>query len=371
MALAWLAGILSVLMGSCPNDPSDVLFGQYDGNAPGATIAVVRDGAIIYERSFGIANLDTGEKASSQTNYRLASITKTFTGMAIHMLAEKKLLSIGDPVTRFLPELNEVAPKVTLKHLLMHTSGLPEYEKLLPQSDPKAPLKQIVDRDVLAMIKSQKPITEPGKRYRYNNTGYALLALVIERVSKLSYAEFLHRNIFTPVGMASSLVYAKDAKIPNRALGYSATDLRFTNTDQDRTTAVLGDGGVYSSAKDLALWIDALDHHKLIDAKRLAEATSAQVRTDTPGLSYGLGWRVGEERGERVAFHTGTTSGFKNVLLWVPSRRLGVIVLTNRRQGDPLWLGWLLLQRFWDPVQSAVPMPTIAPTPVLPTPILP
>jgi CubicO group peptidase (beta-lactamase class C family) len=369
--LAWLAGILSVLIGSCPNDPADVLFGQYDGSAPGATIAVVRDGAIVYERSFGVANLDTGEKTSSQTNYRLASITKTFTGMAIHMLAEKKALSIDDPVTRHLPELKEVAPKVTLKHLLTHTSGLPAYEKLLPKDvDPKAPLKQIVDRDVLAMVRQQRPITEPGKRYRYNNTGYALLALVIERASKLSYAEFLKRHIFAPAGMADSIVYANDAKIANRALGYSALDGRVTNTDQDRTTAVLGDGGIYSSARDLARWIDALDRNTLIDAKRLVEATSAQVKTDTPGLSYGLGWRVGEEQGERVAFHTGMTSGFKNVLLWVPSRKLGVIVLTNRRQGDPLWLGWMLLQRYWDPAVAA-PAPSLTPIFPPPTPILP
>lgn len=362
LPIAFLAGVLSVLVGSCPNDPTDALFGQYEGSAPGATVAVVKDGAIIFERSFGVANFDTGEKTSSQTNYRLASITKTFTGMAIHMLAEKKQLSIDDPVSRYLPELKEVAPRVTLKHLLTHTSGLPEYERLLPKNvDPAAPLKQIVDRDVLAMVKSQQPVSEPGKRYRYNNTGYALLALVIERVSKQSYAEFLKRNVFTPAGMTSSIVYAKDAKIANRALGYSTADAKITNTDQDRTTAVLGDGGIYSSARDLALWIDALDKNTLIDPKRLIDATSAHVKTDTPGLSYGLGWRVGTEQNERVAFHTGTTSGFKNVLLWVPSRKLGVIVLTNRRQGDPLGLGWMIMQRFWNGSPGPTAAASIAP----------
>lgn len=367
--LALLAGILSVLVGSCPNDPTDALFGQYDGNGPGATIAVVRDGSIVFERSFGMANLTTGERTSARTNYRLASITKTFTGTAIHLLAQQNKLSLEDKVNKFLPELREVAPNVTLRHLLTHTSGLPEYERLVPaNSDPK---DQLVDSDVLKLVSRAKPYAEPGGRYRYNNTGYALLALVIERVSKLSYAEFLKRNIFVPAGMTSSLVYAKDAKITNRAIGYSVSDFRWADTDQDRFTAVLGDGGVYSSAADLARWIDALDNNTLLEPKRLLEATTAKVRTQTPGLSYGLGWRVGEEQGERVAFHTGTTSGFKNVLLWVPSRKLGVIVLTNRRQGDPMWLGWLMMQRFWNATPAPASSARVPPGAPMGEPIFP
>ncbi len=342
--LALLAGIFSVLIGSCPNDPSDLLFGQYDGSSPGATIAVVKEGTIIYERSFGLANLVTGDKTSSQTNYRLASVTKPFTSLAIGILADKKLLSFDDPVGKYLPELREIAPKVTIRHLLTHTSGLPEYEKLIA----KGSTDQILDRDVLSLVVKSRAAVQPGTRHRYNNTGFALLALVIEKVSKQSYGDFIKKNIFTPAGMTASTVYKKDSPISNRALGYSADAGQFTISDQERTTAVVGDGGVYSSAKDLAHFLDALDRNVLLDPKRLATMTSPVVKTDTPGLSYGMGWRVGDEQGERVVFHTGTTSGFKNVMLWVPSRKLGVIVLTNRRQGDPLWLGWLMLTRFWD-----------------------
>jgi CubicO group peptidase (beta-lactamase class C family) len=361
--LAFLAGILSVLIGSCPNDPVDLLFGQYEGTIPGATIAVVKDGSIIYDRSFGIANLATGEKTSTQTNYRLASVTKPFTATAIHILAEKKSLSIDDPVGKYLPELREIAPRITLRHLLNHTSGLPEYEKLIPRGS----TDQILDKDVLSLVLKTRATYEPTKRYRYNNTGYALLALVIEKVSKLSYGEFVKRNIFAPAGMTDSTVYKKDLAITNRAYGYSGSEGSFTNSDQERTTAVVGDGGVYSSAKDLAKFIDALDRNVLLQAKHLQEVTKPHVRTDTPGLSYGLGWRVGEEQGERVVFHTGTTSGFKNVMLWVPTRKLGVIVLTNRRQGDPLWLGWLLLTRFWN--QTPAPAPVVStPPPGAPVP---
>ncbi len=343
-SLVVLAGLFSVLVGSCPSDPTDLLFGQYDVGGPGATIAVVKEGTIIYERSFGLANLATGEKTSATTNYRLASVTKPFTSLAIGILAQQKKLSFDDPIGKYLPELREVAPKVTIRNLLTHTSGLPEYEKLLP----KGSKDQILDRDVLSLVAKTGAAVQPIGRHRYNNTGFALLALVIEKVSKQSYGDFIKKNIFTPAGMADSTVYKKDAPITHRALGYSADAGVYANSDQERTTAVVGDGGVYSSAKDLAHFLDALDRDLLLDHKKLAEMTTPRFKTDTPGLSYGMGWRVGDERGERVVFHTGTTSGFKNVMLWVPARKLGVIVLTNRRQGDPLWLGWLMMNRFWD-----------------------
>ena len=341
--LTLLFGLLSMVVRACPGDPADLLFAQYDGNHPGAHVAVIKDGAIVFERGFGTANLDTGERVTADTNFRLASITKQFTAVSILMLSERKSLSIDDPVARYLPELASVAPKVTLRNLLTHTSGLPEYESLLAKND----ARQIVDRDVLELVAHHKPRFSPGAQFRYNNTGYALLALVIERVSKLSYSEFLRRNIFKPLGMTSTVTYGVGA-IPHRAYGYSGRDGRFSGADQNRTTAVLGDGGIYSSTRDLVRWIDALDHNTLLDSARLAEAISPSVATDAPNISYGLGWRIGDERGEKVAFHTGTTSGFKNALLWVPSRKLAVIVLTNRREGNSLTLAWLMLDRFWD-----------------------
>jgi CubicO group peptidase (beta-lactamase class C family) len=343
-SLVLLAGLLfSVIAKSCP---SETLFNAYDGTHPGASVIVIKDGKVVYDKSFGMANIETSEKASSQTNYRLASITKQFTAMAILVLEKKGSLKVDDPVTKYLPELAEVAPKVTIKHLLTHTSGLPEYSTLRPDTD----TTQIVDKDVLALVKNAKRETfvAPGKRYKYLNTGYALLALVIERSSKLSYAEFLKRNIFTPLGMTQTMVYDAKAKIPNRAFGYSGSDDSFARKDQDRDTTVLGDGGVYSSTQDLVRWIDSLDNSTLIAPTRLAEACSPMVQTDNPAVRYGFGWRITEEKGERVVFHTGTTSGFKNALLWVPSKKLAVIVLTNRRQGDPLTLSYMVLDQYWD-----------------------
>ena len=339
-SLALLAGFISVFASSCP---TDTLWNHYDGQVPGASVIVIKDGAAVFERSWGIANLDTGEKTSSDTNYRLASISKTFTAMSVLMLAEKGTLSLDHKVTRYLPELATVAPKVTLRHLLTHTHGLPEYEPLLD----KEGTQQILDRDVLELVAKQPvPAIAPGTKYVYSNTGYALLALVVERASKLKYAEFLKRNIFKPLGMTTSLAYDVNATIAHRALGYTGVD-KFRNNDQNRTSAVLGDGGIYSSARDLVRWIDALEKNTLVDAKLLAEATTAHVSSDDPGYGYGYGWKVTEHNGEKLVFHTGLTSGFRNALLWVPSRKLAVIVLTNRRYGYSLLLGRIALEQFW------------------------
>ena len=137
MLLPVLAGLISAFVSACPSDPVDMLFVGYEGKQPGASVAVIKDGTIVFEKAYGMANLENSEVATPQTNFRLASMTKQFTAMAVMMLAERKSLTLDDRVSRYLPELATVAPKVTLRHLLMHTSGLPEYEPLLAKDDTK------------------------------------------------------------------------------------------------------------------------------------------------------------------------------------------------------------------------------------------
>jgi CubicO group peptidase (beta-lactamase class C family) len=347
--LVLLLSIMSVLGKAC-TDPVDMLFDlTYGGKHPGASVAVIKDGAIVFERSYGMANIEGGEKATALTNYRLASMTKQFTAMSILILEDKGQLKLDDRVAKYLPELASAAPTVTVRHLLTHTSGLPEYEPLMAKDD----TNQILDAGVLALVAKQKLELKPGSRFKYGNTGYVLLAMVVERVSKLAFSEFLNRHIFKPLGMTNSIAYAEKTPIKNRAFGYHGKDDQFARADQNRITAVLGDGGIYSSVTDLARWIDSLDKSTLIKQKRLTDATSKQVQTSEPGIGYGYGWRISVEKGEKVVFHTGTTSGFKNALMWVPSRKLGVIVLTNRKDSDSLRLAWRVLEHFWE--HSAAP----------------
>jgi CubicO group peptidase (beta-lactamase class C family) len=202
---------------------------------------------------------------------------------------------------------------------------------------PDGQTTQVKDRDVLATLpRADSLYFAPGSAYRYSNTGYALLALIVERLSGQPYARFLHDRIFAPVGMNATVAYeAGISTVPNRALGYSIRSSGIVPSDQSSTSAVLGDGGIYSSLHDLLAWDRALDAGTLLTADELREAWTPMRLTDGTVTRYGFGWFVDAEPGEKRLSHHGETSGFTNFILKYPERRLTVIVLTNRRGGAP------------------------------------
>jgi CubicO group peptidase (beta-lactamase class C family) len=263
-------------------------------------------------------------------------MTKQFTAAAILLLAQDGKLAIDDPVKRWLPSLPEVADGITLRNLLDHTSGVLDYEDLMA----KPYDGQISDAGVLALLdKEDRLYFPPGDTYRYSNSGYALLALVAERASGMGFPEYLHTRIFQPLGMRDSLAYvAGGPEVPHRAWGYSKTDdgprhTGWTRTDQNAYSAVLGDGGVYSSIDDLARWDAALyDDRLLSDASRaLAFGHQVQVSSTPEATYYGFGWRVAGDR----QWHSGESIGFRNTIVRWPQQRLTVIVLSNRNEPTP------------------------------------
>jgi CubicO group peptidase (beta-lactamase class C family) len=304
------------------------VFRSYEGSVPGASVAVVRDGRVIFRRSFGLADVEAGTAATPSTNYRLASVTKQFTATAILLLAQKKKLSLDAPLTSFFPEFPAYGAAITVEHLLTHTSGLADYEDFMPEGL-SIPLK---DWDVLQILLA-RPETdfEPGSRYRYSNSGYALLALIVEKVSGQTFARFLHDEIFGPAGMSGTLAYERGVSaVPHRAYGHSRDGEGWQRTDQSLTSAVLGDGGVYSSIDDMARWVAGLDKNRVVSA-----ASSPRVAA-SEGAHYGYGWFTGQQRGRRAIWHTGETIGFRNALVRFPEQNLAVIVLTNRNEGRPI-----------------------------------
>jgi CubicO group peptidase (beta-lactamase class C family) len=312
----------------------DSLFKAYDGaGVPGAGVLVVEDGKEVLARSFGMADLEAHIAADEQTNYRLASLTKQFTATAVLLLVKDGRLALDDRVRDILPELPAYTSDVRIRHLLTHTSGLWAYEDFVPDSQ----TTQVHDRDVPALFQHAESLYfSPGSAYRYSNTGYALLALVIERRSGLPFARFLNERIFQPLGMRSTLAYeAGVSAVPHRAFGYSASGDTFSRTDQSSTSAVLGDGGVYSSLHDLAIWDRALDSRVLLGERAQQEAwTAARLNDGTP-IRYGFGWFVDNAGEDLRVSHHGETMGFTNFILKYPRRRLTVIVLSNRTGGNP------------------------------------
>ena len=317
-------------VGDCTMKPQiDALMRDYTGDVPGAAVLVLRDGQPIVRAGYGFADLETHTPATATTNYRLASVTKQFTAASILLLAEEGKLKLTDPVRKWLPTLPKAAEPITIRHLLTHTSGLIDYEDVIPDSF-KA---QLHDADVLRLLESQDRLYfHPGGDYRYSNSGYALLALIVERASGRTFATFLRERIFQPLGMNDTVAHEDGiSTVANRAFGYTEEQGRWTRTDQSQTSAVLGDGGIYSSIDDLAKWDAALYDGRLLPQKTLQAAFKPATHTDDPEVEYGYGWRITGE----TLWHSGETVGFRNVIVRFPQRHLTVVVLTNRNEPEP------------------------------------
>lgn len=334
----WIAGVcFCVVPAAQPADQApqiDALFRAYAApGVPGASVLVIKDGAVLYKKAYGLANLEDRTPSTTRTNYRLASVTKQFTAMAIMMLAERKKLSLDDRLADFFPGYPAYGNQITVRHLLNHTSGLVDYEDLIPQG----PTEQLKDQDVLRLVKEQDhTYFPPGSRYRYSNGGYAHLALIVEARSHTPFAEFLTKNIFDPLGMTGTVAYEKGiSAVRNRAYGYTQREHGFERTDQSLTSAVLGDGGVYSSVEDLYQWDQALYTTKLVGAQTLQQAFTPGVWIDGRTTGYGFGWEIGAYRGLRTIKHTGHTIGFSTVIERFPDQKFTVIILTNRNGVQP------------------------------------
>jgi CubicO group peptidase (beta-lactamase class C family) len=330
----------------------DQLMSAYQGNDPGASVLVVRDGRVLFRRSYGLADIENHVAATPATNYRLASVTKQFTAAAILVLAQDNRLSLDDPIRKWLPTLPETATSIRIRHLLTHTSGLIDYEDVMAAGTSR----QLHDSDVLHLLEAQhQTYFPPGTNYRYSDTGYSLLSLIVAKASGRDFASFLRERIFLPLGMQNTVAYEEGVStVAHRAYGYSESTAKtaesnpmparsdsahsgpngwhsWVRTDQSLTSAVLGDGGVYSSIEDLAKWDQALYGGGPLNSESLRLAFTPATQTDDPNVRYGFGWRI---TGETV-WHSGETMGFRNVIVRYPSRHFTVMILTNRNDPEP------------------------------------
>jgi CubicO group peptidase (beta-lactamase class C family) len=313
----------------------DTVFKAYGQSGdPGACVSVIKIGQELYSKGYGLANLEERMPVTTATDFRLASVTKQFTAMAIMMLADRGKLSFDDSLARVLPGTPAYLQGIRIRHLLNHTSGIVDYESLIPDSQ----TVQVLDRDVLALLSTVDTTYFPaGSKFQYSNSGYALLSLVVEALSHQSFAEFLKENIFDPLGMAHTLAYEQGiSTVPNRAYGYSRTDSGFVRTDQSVTSAVLGDGGIYSSVDDLFKWDQVLYTGNLVRASTLQQAFTPATLNDGSSTTYGFGWFIEPYRGVPSIYHAGSTRGFRNAILRFPGQHLTIIILTNRNEGEPI-----------------------------------
>jgi len=339
----------------------DAVFSRVtSSDAPGLAVLVRKNGSTVFEHGYGVRELRTKAKIDAHTNFRLASFTKQFTAMAIMLLVHDGKLRYDETLTEIFPDFPMYGKSITIRNLLNHTSGLPDYEDVMDAAEKSkgtiwTPEKQIQDAEVLELLKKEtNGKFAPGTSWSYSNSGYVVLGLIVAKVSGHTYGEFLQARIFAPLKMNHTIAFQKEKnEAVNRAFGHSKEGDAFKETDQSATSATLGDGGIYSNLEDLTKWDDALRNHALLSEKEFQPALTpvrlgdrsephwpAEPNDDNlhPGrpVSYGFGWFLDPYQGRQRMWHTGTTMGFRTVIeLFTDGDGLTVITLCNRTDLEP------------------------------------
>jgi CubicO group peptidase (beta-lactamase class C family) len=336
-----------------------ILAGVVANNQPGVAALVKKDGKIILSKGYGLRRLGGTGQIDSHTNFRLASFTKQFTAMGIMLLVHDGKLRYDQSLTEVFPDFPAYGKPITVRNLLNHTSGLPDYEALMEKAEKsKGPLwsseHQIQDAEVLELLKRETAGQfAPGTSWAYSNSGYVVLGLIIAKASGTSYREFLQTRIFAPLHMDHTLAYQRGInEISNRAYGNTKDGNSFKETDQSATSATLGDGGIYSNLDDLSKWDDALRNHTLLNAAEMQPALTpvkladgsqphwpAQPDDDnlapSKPVSYGFGWFLDPDKDHTRMWHTGGTMGFRTIIQRFTTDNLTIILLCNRTDLDP------------------------------------
>jgi CubicO group peptidase (beta-lactamase class C family) len=323
-------------------------------DAPGLAIMVIHRGDIRYEAGYGLADVHERTPIGPSTLFRIASLTKPFTAMAIMILAEAGKLDYDDPITRFLPELPGSYQKVSIRHLLTHTGGIPDYyAEVYSRFRDRLP----TNRDALGVLKgSDGPRFEPGERYEYSNAGYELLALIIERAAGEPYGDFLRRRIFEPLGMKDTRVAGRSrVGVENCARGYRAWVWGSEPElfEADPLNALVGAGGIYSTLEDLYRWDQALYGEKLVSRHTLEQALRPAVAADGARLPAGYGWLVGSYHGQKLVYQTGRWLGFRSAMFRLPGAEFTAIILANHARLPVEATAWSILEIYGDRLRKA------------------
>ena len=349
LAAMFALGILGA-QAQTVNARLDALVAPYrEKNAPGMVAMLIRDGRVAWQTAFGLADLDTRRAITPDTQFELGSMTKQFTAMAIMILADRGKLRFDDTLDRYCPEFPPYARTVRIRDLLHHTAGLPDYEALMvgkigddffrSSKGPRA-AHEFTSAEVLQTLSRQPKLKfPPGSRFEYSNSGYEVLAQIVERVSGRRYREFLRENIFGPLGMRDTLVLDERRQPgPRLALAYEKRNGHWDDVTYSPENYEYGDGGVESTAHDLFKWDQALQAGKLVRRAtldlaftpgRTSDGTVIETHYFEHPSAYGFGWFISSDHGARVQEHGGEWSGYRSHIIRIPSRRLTAIVLTN------------------------------------------
>ncbi|MEO5582121.1 MAG: serine hydrolase domain-containing protein, partial [Saprospiraceae bacterium] len=312
----------------------DSLFSAFNSQTPGCAMAVVQHGKVIYKKGYGIANLEYDVPITTASIFDIASVSKQFTGLAISMLIQEGKITLEDDIRKYLPEVPDFGHVITIQHLLHHTSGLRDWPSTLNIAGWRWDEK-FSFADIIRMVKQQKDLDFlPGVRHSYSNTGYNMLALIVEKTSGVSFRSWTHEHIFSPLNMSSSSFQDDPSRVvKNMAYSYTLRDSGYTK-DPNALTA-LGSSSLYTSVDDLILWVNHFNEQIKSKNPVYVNMLNDGILNNKDSVHYGYGLGLGKQGKYQVVSHTGGWAGYRTIITNYPEEELSIIVLSNRADFNP------------------------------------
>ncbi|MCC3861705.1 serine hydrolase domain-containing protein [Pseudemcibacter aquimaris] len=340
----WIAVFMAGLLTACASEKTemtnektseqqiDEIFAAFTGNNPGAAVMVIQDGKVTLQKGYGMARVADGTPVTPKSNFRLASVTKQFTAMSILQLVERGQLTLDTSLTDIFPEYPEHGKDITIRHMLQHSSGLKDYA---PMSELGLD-RQFTDQDVFDFMVTLDDVDfAVGEQHVYSNSAYVLFTKILEKITGEHWRDYVKANIFDPIGMDNTLAFVDGVNVvSNRAYGHTvAENGDITETDQNDWSAMLGDGGIYSSLEDFYKWDQALYTDKLLSQEMMDAMFVNRKTNDGTLMNYGYGWRLENYKGMDVHYHTGSSIGFRNIYYRIPEKNFSLLIFRNRDEG--------------------------------------
>jgi len=299
---------------------------KFNSNTSGAAILITQKGKTIYRKAFGQANLEHGVKMTPENVFEIGSMTKQFTAVSILMLVEQGKIKLTDEITKFIPDYPTHGHKITVHHLLNHTSGIKSYTSMrklfaVARNDMK-PL------ELIKFFRDEPMDFNPGEKYKYNNSAYIILGYIIEQTSGISYAKYVQKNIFDTLGMSNSTYASHTKLIQNRASGYHNRN-GYQNARYISHTLPYAGGSLMSTIDDLNTWQQALTNNKLLKKETLQKAYTNYSLNNGEKINYGYGWNIKTIDNNVSLEHGGSIFGYKSMGVYIPSKDIYAVILTN------------------------------------------
>ena len=301
---------------------------QFKPNEPGCAVLISKKGQILYKKAFGMANLELNVPMSSDMVFGIASITKQFTGIAIMQLVEKNKINLQDSINKYIPDYPTHGYYISIEHLLTHTSGIKNFMALEDFDSIVKRIEYNNPMDFINIFKNESMDFAPGTKWNYSNSGYFLLGYIIEKVSGITYQQYIEENILKPAGMTNS--YYNDYKkiIKNRVTGYGKDENGFTNPLNLNSTVAYSAGSLLSTVEDMFNYYQALNSYKLVSKESLDKTRTRYKLSNGKETNYGYGVEIADW-GVPVIYHLGGGSGFFTLQLYYPEKDLNFILFTN------------------------------------------